>query len=50
MGLELRKIDRETINRKFAAILGTTHLTPLADRYPGELSAASSSALRLRAR
>ena len=37
-GLELRKIDRETINRKLAAILATTHLTQLADRYPGELS------------
>jgi iron(III) transport system ATP-binding protein len=37
-GLELRKIDRETINRKLAAILDTTHLTQLADRYPGELS------------
>ncbi len=37
-GLELRKIDRDTINRKLAAILDTTHLTQLADRYPGELS------------
>ena len=37
-GLELRKIDRETISRKLAAILATTHLTQLADRYPGELS------------
>ena len=37
-GLELRKIDRETINRKLAAILATTHLAQLADRYPGELS------------
>ena len=37
-GLELRKIDRETIKRKLAAILATTHLGALADRYPGELS------------
>ncbi len=37
-GLELRKIDRNTINRKLAAILATTHLGALADRYPGELS------------
>ncbi len=37
-GLELRKIDRDTIKRKLAAILDTTHLGALADRYPGELS------------
>jgi iron(III) transport system ATP-binding protein len=37
-GLELRKVDRETLNRKLAAILDTTHLRALADRYPGELS------------
>jgi iron(III) transport system ATP-binding protein len=37
-GLELRKLDRETIKRKLAAILDTTHLGVLADRYPGELS------------
>jgi iron(III) transport system ATP-binding protein len=37
-GLELRKIDRATIKRKLAAILETTHLGALADRYPGELS------------
>ena len=37
-GLELRKLDRETIKRKLAAILDTTHLGALADRYPGELS------------
>src|SRR5947209_17870523 len=37
-GLKLRKIDRATIERKLAAILDTTHLRPLADRYPGELS------------
>ena len=37
-GLELRKLDRETIKHKLAAILATTHLGALADRYPGELS------------
>jgi iron(III) transport system ATP-binding protein len=37
-GLELRKIDRATIKQKLAVILETTHLLPLADRYPGELS------------
>jgi iron(III) transport system ATP-binding protein len=37
-GLELRKVDRATTARKLKAILATTHLTELADRYPGELS------------
>jgi iron(III) transport system ATP-binding protein len=37
-GLRLRKQDRDTIARKLAAILGTTKLEPLAQRYPGELS------------
>ena len=37
-GLELRKVDRETTARKLKAILATTHLAELADRYPGELS------------
>jgi iron(III) transport system ATP-binding protein len=37
-GLNLRKLDRETIRRKVGAILATTQLEPLADRYPGELS------------
>jgi len=37
-GLELRKLDRDTIKRKLEAILTTTHLGALADRYPGELS------------
>jgi iron(III) transport system ATP-binding protein len=37
-GLKLRKVDRATLERKLAAILDTTHLRPLADRYPGELS------------
>jgi iron(III) transport system ATP-binding protein len=37
-GLRLRKLDRNTIEKKLAAILATTKLAPLADRYPGELS------------
>src|ERR1700726_4376020 len=37
-GLQLRKIDRDTIARKVDAILSTTKLTSLAARYPGELS------------
>src|SRR5215467_14579574 len=37
-GLKLRRLDRATIDRKLAAILDTTHLRSLADRYPGELS------------
>ena len=37
-GLTLRKFDRETIRKKVAAILATTKLDALADRYPGELS------------
>src|SRR4051812_36705654 len=37
-GLKLRKVDRETLNRKLAAILATTQLSQFADRYPGELS------------
>jgi iron(III) transport system ATP-binding protein len=37
-GLQLRKVDRDTIRRKLDAILATTHLSALADRYPGELS------------
>ncbi len=37
-GLKLRKLDRDTIRRKLAAILVTTRLAQLADRYPGELS------------
>ena len=37
-GLQLRKIDRDTIRTKLKAILETTHLDALADRYPGELS------------
>src|SRR4051812_32817113 len=37
-GLKLRKINRDIIRRKLDAILSTTHLQPLANRYPGELS------------
>jgi len=37
-GLKLRKLDREIIKRKLDAILTTTRLTTMADRYPGELS------------
>jgi iron(III) transport system ATP-binding protein len=37
-GLRLRKLGRETIAKKLAAILATTKLDPLAQRYPGELS------------
>jgi iron(III) transport system ATP-binding protein len=37
-GLKLRKVDRDTIGRKLNAILSTTHLEDLANRYPGELS------------
>jgi iron(III) transport system ATP-binding protein len=37
-GLKLRKLDRDTIGRKLKAILATTRLEALAERYPGELS------------
>jgi iron(III) transport system ATP-binding protein len=37
-GLKLRKMDRETIAKKLKAILETTKLEILAQRYPGELS------------
>ena len=37
-GLRLRKLDRDTIAKKLAAILATTKLEVLAERYPGELS------------
>ena len=37
-GLRIRKMDRDTIAKKLAAILATTKLEPLAQRYPGELS------------
>jgi iron(III) transport system ATP-binding protein len=37
-GLRLRKMDRGTIDKKLKAILATTKLDALAERYPGELS------------
>src|SRR3954465_12711439 len=37
-GLKLRKLDRESIAKKLKAILETTKLEVLAQRYPGELS------------
>src|ERR1700686_1407841 len=37
-GLRLRKLDRDTIAKRLAAILATTKLEILAQRYPGELS------------
>lgn len=37
-GLTLRKLDRSVIAKKLSAILATTRLTALIDRYPGELS------------
>jgi iron(III) transport system ATP-binding protein len=37
-GLRLRKLARATIASKVAAILATTQLAPLAERYPAELS------------
>jgi iron(III) transport system ATP-binding protein len=37
-GLKLRRVDRATLERKLGAILATTHLGELSDRYPGELS------------
>jgi iron(III) transport system ATP-binding protein len=37
-GLTLRKVDRATLDQKLKAILATTKLDILADRYPGELS------------
>jgi iron(III) transport system ATP-binding protein len=37
-GLRLRKLNRDIIAKKLAAILATTKLEVLAQRYPGELS------------
>jgi iron(III) transport system ATP-binding protein len=37
-GLKIRKLDRATIGSKLDAILATTKLGELAQRYPGELS------------
>src|SRR5256884_1629448 len=36
-GLRLRKVDRDTIAKKLAAILATPKLEALAHRYPGDL-------------
>src|SRR5690349_12203744 len=37
-GLRIRKLDKATIDGKLKAILSTTRLEALAQRYPGELS------------
>jgi iron(III) transport system ATP-binding protein len=37
-GLRIRKLDKATIDGKLKAILSTTRLESLAERYPGELS------------
>src|SRR6266566_498654 len=37
-GLKLRKLDRGTIAQRLNALLATTRLEALAERYPGELS------------
>jgi iron(III) transport system ATP-binding protein len=37
-GLRLRKMDKATVGAKLKAILSTTRLEALAERYPGELS------------
>jgi iron(III) transport system ATP-binding protein len=37
-GLKIRRTDADTVRRKLDAILATTRLAPLADRYPAELS------------
>jgi iron(III) transport system ATP-binding protein len=37
-GLEVRRLDRSAIAKKVTAILHTTHLEGVADRYPAELS------------
>jgi iron(III) transport system ATP-binding protein len=37
-GLKIRKLGRDVIAKKLDAILATTKLAPLAERYPGELS------------
>ncbi|MCK6452072.1 MAG: ABC transporter ATP-binding protein [Alphaproteobacteria bacterium] len=37
-GLELRRLDRETIRRKVQAMLATTRMDAYADRYPADLS------------
>jgi len=37
-GLKIRRLDAATVAAKLKAILSTTRLEPLAERYPGELS------------
>jgi iron(III) transport system ATP-binding protein len=37
-GLKIRRLDTATVAAKLKAILSTTRLEPLAERYPGELS------------
>jgi iron(III) transport system ATP-binding protein len=37
-GLKIRKLDKATVSARLKAILSTTRLEALADRYPGELS------------
>jgi iron(III) transport system ATP-binding protein len=37
-GLKIRRLDTATVAAKLKAILTTTRLEPLAERYPGELS------------
>ncbi len=37
-GLELRRLDRETIRRKVQAMLATTRMDAYAERYPADLS------------
>ena len=49
-GLRLRKLDRDTIAKKLAAILATTKLEALAHAIPANSPAGSSSAWRWRAR
>src|SRR5271155_3865188 len=46
-GLKLRKLDRDTIAKKLKAILQTTKLEVLSDRYPGELSGGQQQRLAL---
>src|SRR5947199_6381914 len=46
-GLKLRKMDRDTIAKKLAAILSPTKLEALAQRYPGELSGGQQQRLAL---
>ena len=48
-GLELRKVGRETIERKRDSILGTTHLVRSPTVIPASSPAASSSGWRWRA-